>query len=98
LETFADMRHRTGTPDAVVEEAKRVTHELIRDYAPLPVDLAAHAAVDGSPDALRGLVVYGRRGGEIICRMMIMGLRYDPVEGNFRNEESEMRHVFPIGR
>jgi hypothetical protein len=68
----------------VVEEAKRITHELIRDYQRLEVDLAAHAAVDGSPDALRGLTVYARREDALLFQIAKMGLRYDPPTGNFR--------------
>lgn len=69
----------------VLEEAKRVTHELIRDYKPLPVDLAAHAAVDGSLDALQGLVVYARREDWLIFKTTSMGLRYDLDTGSFRH-------------
>lgn len=53
------------------------------------MDLAAHAAVDGSPDALRGLTVYARQDEWYIFRLTRMGLRYDPLDGLYHDPEGQ---------
>jgi hypothetical protein len=57
------------------------------------VDLAAHAAVDGSPDALQGLTVYARREDWLLFSIAKMGLRYDPASGNFRCRVTDQLYV-----